>query len=599
METYQNRSQVPDKYKWNLTDFFKTEAEFNESYTYVKDNIKELNKYKGLLNDPNKLETFLDMDFKFAILLENLYVYAYLKNDEMLGIADNLVRKNKVENLYNEYNLNTSFFAPELLGMSISSYEKLCSAEKLKKYLPLLDRIYREKRHVLSEEKEQIIASLTNASNSFDGISSNLVNNEHNYGKIKMEDGKVVDIATNNYRTLMKNKDQKVRIKTYRLMNKKLLAYAGTECALLNSYAKLNDEVAKIHNYKNAWDAHLFELNISDKVFKTLVKKVEDNTAILQKYYTLKKQVLKTDTMHAYDVSVPMSKLNKEYSIEEAQNICLNAIKPLGEDYYAHFKKIFDNHYIDYCQYKGKCSGGYSFATLDHDSRIMMNYTSNFDAVSTIAHEGGHNVHHQYTTLNNDLPYREVPSIMAEVASLTNECLLSYYMVDKGSTTDEKLIGLENVMDVIVSNLFGAVREGKIEQDMYKLIEKNASVTKEDLNKLVHKSLKKYYGKNIKLDELSDITWALRSHYYMDYYLYSYAISISIASNIASRIIKGDKKMLNNYLTYLKTGSDKWPTEAFKILGIDLEDENVYQNAINYFDELIAKYNTLLNKEVK
>src|SRR5574344_105796 len=137
----------------------------------------------------------------------------------------------------------------------------------------------------------------------------------------------------------------------------------------------------------------------------------------------------------------------------------------------------------------------------------MMNYTSNFDAVSTIAHEGGHNVHHQYTTLNNDLPYREVPSIMAEVASLTNECLLSYYMVDKGSTTDEKLIGLENVMDVIVSNLFGAVREGKIEQDMYKLIEKNASITKEDLNKLVHKSLKKYYGKNIKLDELSDITW--------------------------------------------------------------------------------------------
>ena len=178
METYQNRSQVPEKYKWNLTDFFKTEAEFNASYTYVKDNIKELNKYKGFINDPDKLEAFLDIDFKLAMLLENLYVYAYLKNDEMLGIADNLVRKNKVENLYNEYNLNTSFFAPELLSMSISSYEKLCGTEKLKKYLPLLDKIYREKKHVLSEEEEQIIASLTHASDSFDDISSNLVNND-------------------------------------------------------------------------------------------------------------------------------------------------------------------------------------------------------------------------------------------------------------------------------------------------------------------------------------------------------------------------------------------------------------------------------------
>ena len=172
-------------------------------------------------------------------------------------------------------------------------------------------------------------------------------------------------------------------------------------------------------------------------------------------------------------------------------------------------------------------------------------------------------------------------------------------MYKNGATIEEKKKGLYNIMGVIVSNLFGAVREGKIEQEMYKEVFKGNTLTKEFLNKKVKSSLKKYYGDSVKIDKYTKNGWITRSHYYMHFYLYSYAICISVASYVASKILSGDKDMLDKYIKFLKTGSDKWPHEAFEVLGINLEDENVYKEAIKYFDSLIDKYNMLLDKEVE
>ena len=191
---------------------------------------------------------------------------------------------------------------------------------------------------------------------------------------------------------------------------------------------------------------------------------------------------------------------------------------------------------------------------------------------------------------NNSLQYRSPSSIVAEVVSLTNECLLSNYLVNNGKTKEEKLAGLANILGVIVSNLFGSVREGKMEQDMYKEVLKGGTLTKEYMDKLTRKSVKKYYGNAVKLDKYSKNSWVNRSHYYMHFYLYSYAICISVALNVASKILDGDKDMLNKYYEFMKCGSDKWPSEAFEVLGINLEEKSVYENAIKYFDSLIDKY---------
>ena len=590
MQKYNNRNEVPEEYKWDLTSFFKDEKEFNDTYAKTTKLAEELKEYNGCTKDADKIYEFLCKETETVALWEDLYVYSYLINDQELGVPSSMARKKKAEQLNTLICTNVSFFAPELLKLSKEEYKILFEkCPKLSEYKADLDRIYREKDHVLSEKEEIIINELTDAMNNYDDMSSSLLNSQHDYGKVKIGD-EVVTIANNNYRSLMRNKDENVRKKVYTSFNKKIDQYSETNAALLNSYVSMNNTISKLRNYKDSWERKLFGLNLSDKVFKTLLNTTEENLASLQRYYKLKSEVLGLDKLRMYDVLMELAKTNKEYSIKEAQELIRKALQPLGKEYIDKYDKIIKNRYIDYCQYKGKCSGGYSYATMMQDSRIMMNYTYNLDSVSTIAHEAGHNVHHQFVNEFNPIQYRSVSSIVSEVMSLTNEILLSDYLAKNGETKEEKLAGISNILGVITSNLFGAVREAKIEQDMYNEVSKGGVITKEFMDKLNKKSIKKYYGDSVKLDKYSKNSWITRSHYYMHFYLYSYAICVSVASNVASKIINGDKKMLENYYNFMKVGYDKWPSEAFAILGVDLEEKSVYENAIKYFDSLIDKY---------
>ena len=595
MIRYNNRDEVPEKYKWDLTCIFKDDVEFENTYKEIVKSVDKLSTYKGCTKDSDKLYEFLKLEIETTAIVEDLYVYSYLINDQELGIESSIIRKEKIERLLSVLNNNTSFFGPELLKLDKDEYNKLFDNTKLLEFKFNLDYIYRKKDHILSEDKEVIVNDLVTAMNHFDDISSNMRNNEIDYGKIKINNENVT-IATNNFRVLMKNKDENIRKTVYRKFNRELDKYGSTFASLLNSYVSMNDRLASIYNYKSSWDEKLFDYNISDKVYKTLVKTVESNLDSLHRYYELKSKVFRKDKLNTYDLYLDMVKSNKNYTIEEAQDLVRESTKILGEDYSSKMNKIFNNRYIDYCQYKGKCAGGYSFATINNDSRILMSFNDDLDSVSTIAHEGGHNVNHQYLKEFNPKQYVGNANINAEVTSLLNECLLSNYIVENATTKEEKLMGLQNILGVIVSNLFGAVREGKLEEDFYKVVHKNGTITREYLDKISRKSLKKYYGNSVKLDKYSKNNWISRSHYFMNFYLYSYAISISVATSLANKIINGDKDVLNKYIEYLKCGSDKWPEEAFDVLGVDLEDENVYLDAIKYFDSLIDKYYEILGE---
>lgn len=589
MQKYKSRKDVPEKYKWDLTPFFNNEKEYDEAFKKLKKDVKDFKKYNGCTKNSNLLLKFLEKDTEFSSLLEDVYAYAYLINDEELGISKNMDRIAKVNDLINEYSLNVNFFNSELLQLDKNEYNKLFDNKELNKFKDLLDRIYRNKDHILDEDKENIISELENAMNHFSEMSSTMLNSEHDYGEVEV-DGEKEIIAPTNYRRLMKNKDRELRKEVREKYNKTLSRYGVSSAQFLNGYVKGNITNSRLHNFSSAWDCKLFNLNIPNKVFETLRETVEDNIPIYNKYYELYKEVLDLDELYQYDLNMDLAQSNKEYSIEEAQDLILKAVSPLGDDYQKLFKKIFDNRYIDYAQYPGKRSGGYSLATINQDSRILMSYNYDLSSVSTIAHEGGHNVHHQLVSSNNDKHYRNVPNIMAEVASLTNECLLSSYLAEHGENKLEKLSGIANILNVIDGNLFDCVREAKMEEDFYNYALEGNAITKDYMNELTMDSLKKYYGNVVKLDDYSCNSWIRRSHYFMNYYLYSYSICISVASYVASEILSGNKDMLDRYMKFLSTGSDKWPTEAFAILGVDLTKKDVYQKAINYFDSLIDKF---------
>ncbi len=589
MKKYNSRSEVPEEYKWNLKDIFKDTSEYDKAFIELKNNIEKLSTFVGCTKDSNKLYEFLQLDNNTLALLYRINVYAFLINDQELGISENMDRMSKAEEQEAKYSNAVSFFSPELLELSKEEYEALFENDKLNEFKYILDNIYRSKEHILPSDKEIIINELNISQPNYGNASATLLNKLNDYGTITI-DGEEEKITQTNLRRLLKNENKDIRQEVRTKYNKVLDQYGDMSAILLNSYVKNNITTCKLHNFKDAWDEKLFNTKMPNEAYEALRTTVEENVDKLQKYFRVFKDTLKLDSLDMCDLNLEMVKLDNEYSIEEAQKLCLEAIKPLGEDYYNHFIKVFNNHYIDYAQYPGKCSGGYSAAGVDFDSRILLSYNYDLDSVSTIAHEGGHNVHHQYVNENNPIQYRDIGSLVSEVASLTNECLLSSYLAENGKDKKEKLKGIENILDVIVSNLFGAVREAKMEQDFYNYVNEGNNITKDYMNKLTSDSIDKYYGDTVNKDEFTGLSWIRRSHYYMDYYLYSYSICISIASYVASEILNGNKEMLDNYIKFLSTGTSIDNIEIFNTLGIDVTDKKVYEKAIEYFDSMLDKF---------
>ena len=594
MKQYKNRNEVEEKYKWNLSEYYKNDDEFFASYKKLDKELDILKEYVGCTIDADKLYDYLEKETNFDAEIEKIYIYAAIRNDEVLGQEVPLDMLNKASLLITKFSNLTAFFNPELLKLTSASYEQLFTLnKKLKDYKPYLDDIYRYKDHVLNEEEEKIVTSLVSATDDFSNISSNLLNSEHDYGKVKINDHEKVELTTTNSRFLKTSKDRNVRKQADTKLLKKASEYASTTASLLNGYVKLKDTLAGIYHFNDSLEAKLFSNELNVKIYDTLSKVVRENVGSLQRYYKVRQKILGLDELYTYDLGTKLSNSTKEYSIEEAQQIVREALKPLGEDYLSKYDKIIKNRYIDYCQYKGKCSGGYSISGHKTNSRILMSYNYDFESISTIAHEAGHNINHQYMIENNLLPYRENTSVNAEVTSLINECLLASYMIKNGKTKEEKILGLENIIGVFESNLFGATRGCDIERLMYEHVHNGNCLTKEFMSKITKDSLKYYYGKEVKLTKYSSYNWIYVSHYYMNFYLYSYAICISVASHLASDILNGNKETLDKYLKYIKTGSNVTPLDTFKILGVDLEKEDVYLDAIKYFDSLVDELEEL------
>lgn len=590
MEKYQNRNDVPDKYKWDLSNFIKDEKDYQEKIDYIKENLPKVKEYVGCTKSGEKLYEYMEFDIALAGAIESLDGYTFALQDEDLANDKAKEKRQFVLNLVTEYSYESSFFLPELLSLDKEKYESLYEYQDLKKYKSYLDNQYRFKEHTLTEEEEKIVSLLTQDLPTYSNIQTTIINSCNNYGEITLEDGTVETLTLTNYSKLLRKSGREKRKEIYLKFQSVVRQYAPIIATALNNYVKEQASLAKISKFESAWDRKMFALNLSSKVFDTLTNVVEEHKELNVKYRNLRSKVLGIENMMPWDSAVDIAEDKKEYTIEEAQELVLEALKPLGEDYIKHFKHIFESNSIDYCQYKGKRSGAYSLSSFNsHDSKILMSFNGNFLNVSTIAHEGGHHVNHQYISENNLPIYSGCSSIVAEVTSLTNEFLLSYYM-SFSKDKDEALKGLSNAIDLIDSNIVGAVIEGNVERHMYEEVEKGGSLTTSFLDNLVEKELLKFTCTNELKHEYQKNMWCLRNHYYKYFYLYSYSICASVASFVAKNIIEGNKEVLDNYLKFLKCGTDMSIIDTYKILGIDLEDKKIYEEAMAFYDSLLDKF---------
>ena len=593
------RSEIDEKYKWDLTPIYSSDVEFYKDLDKLSKEVKKITGYKGTLSKSGKsLFDALKFDEEIDKLSNHLYMYAHLNKDS--DTTNNKYREmyDKLINIMNEYDELISFFLPELLKMDYSLIEKFYSEyEPLKEYKFILEIIYRKKDHMLTEQEERIISKFNKISSLPEDVYDTFVSSDITFDSIKDENGNDVELTDSNFSLYIRSKDRRVREDAFKSLYNGYKKYKNTISLLLANDIGVNNTLSNLRNYSSSMEAALFSDNVDIEVYNNLVNTVEDNLNVLYKYLDLKKKVLKLDDLHLYDVYTSLTdEIDKKYTFDEAKQLVLETVKVFGDDYLNIIKKAFDERWIDIYPNKGKVGGAYSSGSYTTNPYILLNFQGQQTDISTLIHELGHSMHSYFSKENNPYQYSHYKIFVAEVASTVNELLLSYYLYNNSSDDKEKLDILNRRMELFRTTIYRQTMFASFEKKLYEMEQKGEILTSDKMCDIYYELNKKYFGKDVIIDEEIKYEWEKVPHFYYNFYVYKYATGLSAACDIVTRIMNKEENAVEKYLEFLKTGGSMYPLDELKIAGVDLTKKEVIENAIKMFDDTIEEFNNIINK---
>lgn len=590
------RDEVPDKYKWNLEDIYKTDDVWKAEKERIQEAMQQMGKYKGkLTQSAATLLEALELNTSLAKEMTRLFSYASMKSDQDTRVTKYAGMKQELQQVFAQYSALTSYLEPELLASldenKISQF--VSQAKGLEVYQFYLKDLLRKRAHRGSEEVEKVMAYSSLMSGNASNIYSTFFNAEFPHPEIEI-DGKAVRLNPANFALYRESKDRNVRKKVFETYFGKLHEFHRTFGAQLSGNINAALFATKARNYNSTLERALDADNIPTGVYHNLVKNVNDNLATFHRYLNLRRRMLGVDTLHYYDLYAPLvEQVDLSYTVEEAIEHVLKSLKPLGEDYIAVAKRAFNERWIDMYPNEGKRSGAYSNGSVyDVHPYILMNYNGKYNDVSTLTHELGHTMHSYLTNKKQHFANANYSIFVAEVASTFNEELLNDYMLKQIKDDRTRLAILGNYLEGAKGTLFRQTQFAEFELMIHDKAAKGEALTGEDFDKMYLELTRKYYGhdKNVCIvDDNVKSEWSYIPHFYYNFYVYQYATSFTASTALSEKVLKGSKSDLEKYLNFLSSGSTKYPVDLLKDAGVDM-------NTSEPFDLTIAKINKVIDE---
>lgn len=593
-----DRKDIDKSLKWDTEKIYKTDEDFYKEVEEVKNLIEKTKAYKGkILQSADSLYDFLKTSEKLERKFSKLGVYASLKSDEDTRVAKYQEMSKIADNLFANLAQELSFITPEILS---EDYEKVQTyieeKEELKIYAHYFEDLFRNKDHTLGENEEKIIASFAKLSQNPQNTYMIFSNADLKFPKVKKGDEEI-QITDANFTNLELDSNREFRKEVYEKYYTVYKQFENTAASLLDGEMTANNTIAKLKKFDSARKMSLFANNIDEKVYDNLVEVIHDNIEIHRDYTSLRKKVLGLDDLGFHDIYLPLVEdYNKTYTFEEAKELILKALAPLGEDYIKKAREGFEDRWFDVMENEGKRSGGYSSGSYDTEPYILLNYNDSLDSLFTTAHELGHSMHSYYTRKTQPYIYGDYSIFLAEIASTTNELLLLNYMIDHAKDEKEKAYLLNHYVNSFKSTVFRQTMFAEFELEANKLVENSMPVTAEKLNQIYHDLNVDYFGKDIEVDKYISTEWARIPHFYMSYYVFQYATGFSSAVSLSEKILHGDKTDLEKYLNFLKAGKSKYPIEVLKDAGVDMTKKDSLQKAMDACKEKLEELKKSLEK---
>lgn len=601
------RKDVPEKYKWDNSIIYKSVDDWNKDKETLEAQIQMLKTFQGKMGKNAELfYTTLKLYFDIYKTYYKFSDYAFRVADEDLRISANQSLNQISTNIGTKLAEAASFINPEILSLDNDKIKKFFEEKKeLNEFKFYVDDILRLRPHTLTTREEEILASAGLITSTPSELHSIFDNAEKPNPKVKLSTGETIELNAanyNKYRTVPNRKDREL---VMRSMFENYKKFQNTFGANLVGKIRGDFFYAKNRKYESVLESSLNANNIPVSVYENLINQIHKNLPTLHRFLKLKAKMLGVKDLHYYDLYTPLVKSVKfKFTVEEGQKLLLDVFKPMGEEYVSTVKKSFDERWIDYIPTTGKRSGAYSSgAQYDLHPYILMNWTDDYESVSTLAHELGHTMHSYFSNKNQTFVNAQYPIFVAEIASTMNENLLNNYMVNNVKSDEEKLYLLGSYLDLLRTTIFRQTSFAEFEWEVHKRIEKGEPVTGEDLSKLYLDIVRKYYGHNegaCTVDDYIAYEWAYIPHFVnYTYYVYQYSTSLIYATAFAEKVINEGQPAVDKFYNILKGGSSDYPIELIKKAGIDPLSSEAFDLTMKKMNKVMDMMESLISKKKK
>lgn len=596
------REELPEKYKWNLSDLYATDEAWKEEKERVQQEMKQATSYKGkLTQSATALLEALELNSMLIKEMARLSSYASMKSDQDTRVTKYAGMKQELQQLFSVYGALTSFMEPELLTLQEDQLDAFFAKEKeLATYKFYLMDLLRKRAHRGSEDVEKVMAYSSLMSGNAANIFSTFFNAEFPHPEIDLN-GERVKLNVANFALYRASDDREVRSKVFETYFGKLNEFQRTFGAQL--YGNINAALftTKARNYESTLERALDANNIPTDVFHNLIKNVNGNLETFHRYLNLRKRMMGIDTLHYYDLYAPLvAKVDLEYTVEEAVENILKSLQPLGTDYVEVSKRAFNERWIDMYPNEGKRSGAYSNGSAyDVHPYILMNYNGKYNDMSTLTHELGHTMHSYLTNKKQHFANANYSIFVAEVASTLNEELLNDYMLQQIKDDEIRLAILGNYLEGAKGTLFRQTQFAEFESIIHEKVAKGEALTGEDFDKIYLDLTKRYYGhdKNVCIvDDYVKSEWSYIPHFYYNFYVYQYATSFTASTALSEKVLKGTNEDRKKYLDFLASGSTKYPVELLVDAGVDMNTSEPFDLTIAKINKVMEEIETILTR---
>ena len=592
------RNEINEKDTWDLSTIFETDQKWEEELALLTEDTKEAASLEGHLLDSaesllNITERYLDLSRR----LEKLYVYAHMKNDQDTRVAKYQEYYAKAMTLYSQLDQVFSFYEPEFMAITEEQYQNFLAEEpKLQPYKHFFDKLLQNKEHVLSQREEELLAGAGEIFGAASETFAILDNADIVFPFVKDEDGNEVQLSHGVYMRLVESKNRDVRRGAYEALYSTYEQYQHTYAKTLQTNVKVQNYRAKVRNYKSAREAALAANFVPESVYDNLVSAVRKHLPLLHRYLSLRSKILGIPDLKMYDVYTPLSSVEYSFTYEEALKKAEEALAVLGEDYLSRVKRAFSERWIDVYENQGKRSGAYSGGSYDTNAFMLLNWQDNLDNLFTLVHETGHSMHSSYTRETQPYVYGDYSIFLAEIASTTNENILTEKLLQEVQDDATRFAILNNFLDGFRGTVFRQTQFAEFEHAIHQADQNGEVLTSEFLNNLYADLNQEYYGLSKEDNPQIQYEWARIPHFYYNYYVYQYSTGFAAASALAEKIVHGSQDDRDRYIDYLKAGKSDYPLNIMRKAGVDMEKEDYLNDAFAVFERRLDEFEALVEK---